>query len=310
MTPKARDPRIPGTRQDRTATAGILRRATAAIRKRFAGLQAEVLAIFDAIRILGVNEAAVPRTIYMLTPDELAATSQALQEALERWIVSGRDPAHSFWWAPYDAEATQLGTAQSAANLGQLSPAYAAQRSLQQIVFSQPYRDRVAMAQIKSYEHWTGLSAGMRSELSQIIGRAVVDGKNPKAVRAEIMERLDVSKSKAMAYAQTDVTDTLRQARMAEADQAQEEFGLAIGLLWTSALIPTTRPWHASRNGKIYTSAQVRAFYEVNGNRYRCHCATTECLLDEAGKPILTDRLKFDMTKERVKWEKAHGDAP
>ena len=113
------------------------------------------------------------------------------------------------------------------------------------------------------------------------IGRAVVDGKNPKAARAEIMERLDVGRSKAMAYAQTDITDTLRQARMAEADYAQEQFGMAIGLLWTSALIPTTRPWHASRNGKVYTSAEVTAFYGQRGNRYNCRCGVIQLSGDE-----------------------------
>ena len=311
----ARNPAIPGTTQDRTGSAGILRRAVADIRRRFAGLQRDVLAIFDGIRIvepmplpLAFNDATtgMQRTIYALTPDELAAVSFALQQALERWIAGGRDTANLLWWATYDAQAAQLGAAQSVANLTNLSAAYAATRTLQEVVFSEAYRNRVAMAQVKSYEHWTGLSAGMRSELSQIIGRAVVDGKNPKAVRAEIVERLDVSKARAIGYAQTDITDTLRQARIAEADYAADELGLAIGLLWTSALIPTTRPWHASRNGKVYTSEEVRAFYAVNGNRYRCHCATTECLLDADGKPILTDALKASMAKERAAWERAH----
>ena len=127
----------------------------------------------------------------------------------------------------------------------------------------------------------------MRAELAQIIGRAVVDGKNPRAVRTEIAERLEVSRGRALGYAQTDITDTLRQARMAEADHAREEFGLGIGLLWTSALLPTTRPTHAARHRKVYTSAQVKAFYAVNGNRYRCHCSITECLLDEDGMRLL-----------------------
>jgi uncharacterized protein with gpF-like domain len=308
MTPqRVRNPILPGNRQDRTGTAGILRRASAAIRRRWAGLQAEVLAIFDRIPVYGQNDVAQPaaRTIYAMTPEEAAATSQALQDALDRWIGAERDVRHVLWWEPFPEEAMHLGSAQSVANLTQLSPAYAAARSLQTVVFSQPYRNRVAMAQLKSYEHWTGISAGMRSELSQIIGRAVVDGKSPRRARAEIMERLDVSKSKALEYAQTDITDTLRQARMAEADHAIETMGLNIGLLWTSALIPTTRPWHASRNGKAYSTAEVRAFYQVNGNIFRCHCATTECLLDDNGAPIITKGAKDSMRKELETWQKA-----
>lgn len=306
---RAKSPIIPGTTQDRTASAGILRRAVAAIRRRFEGLQREVLTVFDSIRILQTNDTTIARTLYSLTPDEMSAVSYALQQALDRWIASGREAASTFWWAPYDAEATQLGTAQTATNLTRLSAAYAAERSLQQIVFSEPYRTRVAMAQIKSYDHWTGASAGMKSELSQIIGRAVVDGKSPRAVRTEIMDRLDVSKSQAIGYAQTDITDTLRQARWAEADFAAEEFGLGIGLLHTSALLPTTRPSHAARNGKVYTSGQVREWYGKDGNRYRCHCAQTECLLDAEGAPILTPALKAAMKKERAVWERAHAKA-
>lgn len=301
---RVRNPIRPGTTKDRTGAAGILRRCVAQINRRFSGLLAEVLAIFERIPRYVANDAASDfgRVLYGLTPQELAATAQALQDALDRWITEGREARHVLWYEPFQAEAAQLGSAQSAANLGQLSTTYAATRSLRDIVFSEPYRNRVAMAQIKSYEHWTGLTQGMRSELSQIIGRAVVDGKAPRAVRAEIVERLDVSKSKALQYAQTDITDTLRQARMAEADQAAADFGLGIGLLWTSALIPQTRAWHAARNGKVYTSAQVKAFYEVNGNRYNCRCAVTECLLDEDGKPILTPGLKKAMAKEKAEW--------
>ena len=216
--PRPKNPALPGTTRDRTGSAGILRRAAAEIRRRFEGLTADALAIFDRIRIVATNDAAADlvRTIYAMTPDEMAATSQALQEAADRWIASGRETAGLFWYSPVVAEAAQLGTAQSVANLNNLSPAYALLRNLQTVVFSEAYRTRVGIAQVKSYDHWTGLSQQQKAELSQIIGRAVVDGKNPKAVRTEIRERLEVSRSKAAQYAQTDITDTLRQARWAD----------------------------------------------------------------------------------------------
>ncbi len=305
MASRVRNPIVQSNTKDRTGTGSILRRALTEIDRRFSGLQVDVLAVFARIPVYALNEATMAEVLYGMTPDEMAATSQALQAALERWIASGRESAHAMWWAAYDEEASQLGAAQTAANLTNLAPAYAASRNLETIVYSTAYRNRVSMAQLKSYEHWTGLRAGMRSELSQVIGRAVVDGKSPRAVEREIMDRLDVGRAKARQYAQTDITDTLRQARMAEAEYATESLGLKIGLLWTSALIPTTRPWHASRNGKVYSAAEVREFYAVNGNRYRCHCATTECLLDTAGKPILTDSLKQKMLAEKGAWERS-----
>jgi len=298
--PPIKSPIIVGSTTERTGSAGILRRAVAAIRARFAGLLREVLAIFGAVQTLQAE--GIERTLYAMTPQQMEALSAELGRALDRWIASGRDPASVFWWSAFVSEAAQTGTAQSVANITRLSPSYAAARSLQQVVYSEPYRNRVAMAQIKSYEHWTGLSAGVKSELSQIITRAVADGKNPRAVRKEIMERLGVSERQAYSYAQTDITDTLRQARWAEKDAAEEEFGLSLGLLWTSALLPMTRPWHASRNGRVYTTAEVRDFYSRDGNRYRCHCGQTECLLDDAGRPMLSDAAKATFRRERENW--------
>ena len=302
------NPTIPGTIRDRTGSAAIMRRVVADIKRRYAGLQTDVLAIFARVPVYQVND-TYGQVFYGLTPQQLELLSEELQAAYARWIASAKDPANVFWYSQYIDDAQQMGTAQSVANLTALAPSYAAARTLEAVVYSAPYQTRLAMAQIKSYEHWTGLAASQKSELSEIIGRAVIDGKNPKAVRTEIMERLDVSRSKAAQYAQTDITDTLRQARIAEADYTAENLGMKIGLLWTSALIPSTRSWHASRNGKVFDSAEVKAFYSVNGNRYNCRCAVTEALLDDEGKPILTDRLKASMLAERKAWEASRAKA-
>lgn len=297
------NPIIPGTPADRTGTMPILRRAVREINRRWAGLQADVLAIFSAIPVYAINAGEAELVRYGLTADQMQRLSTELQAAVERWIADGRDPANLFWWSQYVAETQQLGTAQTVANLGNLSPAYAAARSIEMVIYSEPYVQRLALAQFKSYEHWTGLAAQQKSELAQIIGQAVVDGRNPRAVAETIKERLGVSLSKAKQYAQTDITDTLRQARWAESEQAQEDFGIRIGLLWTSALLPTTRQSHAAKHGRIMTQEAVREFYGRDGNRYNCHCSTTEALLDADGKPILTPKLKAKMQGEKVKWD-------
>lgn len=304
---RPRNPVIPGTVKDRTGAAGILRRAGAEIRRRFAGLEAEVLAAFDRIQTLTVNEDEA-KTLYMLSPEQMQALSLELQEALRRWIADERDPAHIAWWSGYVQEASQLGTAQSVANLVNLSEAYAATRALETVIYSTPYKNRLAMAQIKSQDHWTSLTSRQRSDLTGIIGRAVVDGKNPRVVRKEIQESLEVGKSRAMLYSQTEITGVLREARWAEADYAREEMGISTGLLWTSALLPTTRPWHSALNGKVRTTEQVREFYSQGGNRFRCHCSQVETLLDADGRPILTKSLQSKMANERKRWQSLYGD--
>lgn len=305
------DPRVPGTKADRTGSTGLLRRALREINRRWAGLQAEVLALFDGIGRLQANDAATPApTIYTLTPQQLAQLSADLQSAVRRWIADDRDPAHQLWWSPYSLDAAQMGSAQTVANLGALSENYAAARSIESVIYSEPFRSRVAMAQIRSYEHWTGRGASFKSELAEIIGRGIADGKNPKVVRAEIMERFGISKRAAWNYAQTDITNTLRETRRAEADYASDEFGIKIGLLWTSSFLPTTRTWHAARNGKVYSTQEVSRFYQEKRNLYRCYCGQTECLLDDAGRPILSNSLKSKMAAELSEWNKGNRKAP
>lgn len=301
-----RNPTIPGTKQDRTGASGILRRAGADIRKRWAGLTRDVLAAFNRIPVYALNDLRTGAVRYGLTPEQLAGIADELQQAIDRWLLAGRDPRYAFWWDVYVEEANHLGTMQTQANLAGLSATYAAGRTVEAIIYSEPYRNRIKLAKFKSYEHWTGLAAEQRAQLAQVIGQAVADGLNPVDARRLIQERLEVGKAKALAYAQTDILDTLRQARIAESEQAENELGIKTALLWTSALIPTTRPWHASRNGKVYTREQVKAFYADRGNRYNCRCATTECLLDADGKPILTKKLQATMANERKRWQSQH----
>lgn len=309
MKARTPNPLIPGNPRERTGSAGILRRANAEITQRFAGLTRDVLAVFARIPVYQVNDKGtdtVDEVVhYGATAQVLDQTILDLQAALDRWILDGRQTNYVAWWDVYEQEAAQLGTAQSAANLANLSPVYATARSLETIVFSEPYRLRADLARQRSNEYWTGLTSQARADLAGVIGRAVVDGKNPKAVVKEIAERLDVSRSRARLYAQTDVTGTLREARWAESEAADVELGIRTALLWTSAFLPTTRSWHASRSGQTYTREEVKAFYAVNGNRFRCHCAQTEALLDADGKPILTKYLQSAMANEKKAWMSA-----
>lgn len=305
--PPPRNPIVPASKKDRTGAGGILRRAGAEIRRRFAALERDVIAAFDRIPVYALNDLRAPDVRYGITPAALAGIAEDLQAAMARWIGGdARSADHLFWWDRYVDDSAQLGTAQAVSNLTALSPGYAAARTLAQVLYSEPYRNRIATAKFKSYEHWTGLAAEQRAQLAQVIGQAVADGLNPRAARKLVQERLEVGKARALSYAQSDITDTLRQARLAEDEAAEDELGIRTGELWTSALIPTTRPWHASRNGKVYTREQVRAFYAERGNRYACHCSVTSCLLDADGKPILSKKLQSTMANERKAWQSRH----
>ena len=74
-----------------------------------------------------------------------------------------------------------------------------------------------------------------------------------------------------------------------------------LSLLWLSALKPTTRSWHASRHGKVYTTEEVRDFYAENGNRYNCYCSQIPVLLNDDGS-IFNQGLAEKLAKERKQW--------
>jgi len=153
---RPRSPIIPGDTTDRTGSGPVQRRAIKAIRQRWAGLTAEVLAIFARIRVIGEvaqnDTSGTPRTIYALTPEELAAVTQALREAFDRWIEAVAGGSYrTHWYAQIDADAAQLGLAQTVANLTALSATYSASRNIGAALMSQGFQNRVAMAQIKSY---------------------------------------------------------------------------------------------------------------------------------------------------------------
>ena len=50
-----------------------------------------------------------------------------------------------------------------------------------------------------------------------------------------------------------------------------------MGILWFSALTPTSRDSHAERHGVIYTTDEVRSFYSKDENSKNCLCSLSRC---------------------------------
>lgn len=79
---------------------------------------------------------------------------------------------------------------------------------------------------------------------------------------------------------------------------------LGARLLWESALLPTTRPWHASRHGKTYTETEVEEFYQRDGNIYNCHCTVVPVITTKDGTFFFQDGMQKEMNAELSKWRK------
>ncbi len=195
----------------------------------------------------------------------------------------------------------QRGTQQAFNNLSVQSQAYAQQTTLSQLLSSPAYQNQVASAYISAYSDWKLESDRARGDLANVIADAIGRGVNPRETAQIVSKRLDVSMSRAKTIAQTEQVGALRQAQWNETDWAADRLGLNTGLLWLSALKPTTRSWHASRHGKVYTTEQVRDFYAESGNRYNCYCSQIPCMIGEKGQ-VFNRALVDKLDKEREQW--------
>jgi SPP1 gp7 family putative phage head morphogenesis protein len=217
-------------------------------------------------------------------------------------LVAG-SPKYGFWFADYIEEARRLGTAQSSANLAAQSDLYKTGRPIESVLFSPDYARQTDLAVIDSYNHWKGLSDDAKVQLNNIITAAVKNGTPPEQVAKEIEQRLAVTASKAKRITDTDIPNALREAKLLEAEGAAKALGVKIKYLWVSALTPTTRSWHASRHGRLYTMADIKAFYATGSNKFNCKCSFTEVILSEGGEAKYSETVRARMAMQRKDWQ-------
>ncbi|WP_262264271.1 phage head morphogenesis protein [Pantoea dispersa] len=239
--------------------------------------------------------------IYDMTATQLADLLQRMQIILDDALLEGG--SNNLWALSYVSDEYERGTHQAFTNLSVQSPIYEQQTTLAQLLSSTAYQNQVAAAYVSTYSDWLLESDRARGDLANVISDAIGRGINPRETARIVSQRLDVSMARAKNMAQTEQVGALRKAQRQETDWARERLGLNTAVLWLSALKPTTRSWHASRHGRVYTTEEVEAFYATNGNRYNCYCSQIPVILDDDGKVVnfgLIEKLEI----ERNKWQK------
>ncbi|MEB7623185.1 phage head morphogenesis protein [Enterobacter vonholyi] len=320
QTAKVGLPIVPRSKVDPTRSAKQVTAMFRDIEERYLGIKRALKALFDQ-RLIGrereVNshnwnflchdhgedmrlyQVNAGKFIYDMSAQELADLLEAVQAILDDHLLEGGE--QNLWAMDYVFAEARRGTLEAFNNLSQQSQLYASQTTLQQLLNSPGYLNQISAARLTTFSDWKVISDTARGDLTNIITDAVARGVNPRETASVISKRLDVSMSKAKTIAQTEQVGALRQAQWNETDWAADRLGLNTGLLWLSALKPTTRTWHASRHGKVYTTEEVRDFYAENGNRYNCYCSQIPALLNDDGS-IFNEGLAQKLTKERSSW--------
>lgn len=239
--------------------------------------------------------------IYDMSPQQLSDLLLRIETILDDYLLEGG--SNNLWALQYVSDEYQRGTLQAFTNLSAQSAIYEQSTTLQQLLSSPAYQNQVAAAYISTYSEWRGITDAARADLANIVSDAIGRGVNPRETASLISKRLDVSMSRAKTIAQTEQVGALRQAQWSETEWSKDRLGLNTALLWISALKSTTRPWHAARHGKTFTTEEVEAFYAQNGNRYNCYCSQIPCLLDDDGN-LFNKGLAEKLDEERKRWVK------
>lgn len=279
------------------------------IAAKYKQIKREVLALFDTIPVSQVNAESSGNYYYDFSSARAAGFMDELQRLLDEILLEGDDFGQGQMWANvYIGEAYQAGTQKANSELSSLSPVYAEQRPMAAILYSEPYLNRLQLAYTAGYSDWRGLSDYSRQQLASVIMEGIARGANPRDIETDIVNRIDVSHSRARQIAQTEITGTLRSANRKEVIEARETLGIETTMLWMSALMKTTRSWHASRHGRFYTPEEIEDFYSQNGNRYNCHCAQTPALVMD-GKPVILESSQERMDKQKETWQASNKKA-
>ncbi|EPM1825991.1 phage minor head protein [Providencia rettgeri] len=288
-----------GTKADPTAVDKLERGAMKAFARRIKKVSQGYIQLLNRIP----SEPVVNKKYqFDLDPNYLSIILRDGELMVDEVLLQGGE-FNNFFFNEYVSTAYERGTAQEYANLAQQSTAYAAtQQSVATILLSEPYQLRMALVRARVFEEMKGLSAQVKADMARILTDGIARGLNPREVARNLNEQSGIEIRRANRVARTEITTALRRARMDEADEASEVLNLETRQVHISALSPTTRPNHASRHGKIFTTDEQRDWWARDGNSINCKCSTVTILTDKEGRPYNDTLLnKLQEEKEAMK---------
>jgi SPP1 gp7 family putative phage head morphogenesis protein len=309
MAKKPSPPILPRNQEDPLGVDRLERGAMREFRVRVRRITKATIRLLDRVPV----EPAVNRR-YTFQLDRFLLDSLMSSLDLEvQQILIGNDPNGGTWlFDAYVEIAYQRGTAQEFASLAQQSPAYrGGQQDLASILRSDPYQRRIALIRSRVYEEMRLLEDNVRADMGRILTEGMGRGLNPIEIARNLTQQTGINERRANRIARTEITTALRRARMDEADDATERYGLQTKQMHMSALLPTTRRTHAQRHAKLFTTDEQRDWWAEDGNSINCRCGTVSVLVDADGKPLVPgiqerarENYQVMAAREDSKWTK------
>lgn len=291
----ARQPTLPKNEANPTQTSRLIGRAFKQISAALAGIEKGVLERFAQVeyRVSAINAdndtgQAYEYLLDQFVLDDMNTLIAELINELVMRAINGEPITIGQVTLAYEQS-----TAASVLSIAAQSEAF--RRTVEETLPSQPYLTRIALVRARVFEEMQGFSDQTRTDLARTLANGMAQGQSPRIIADTIRQRLRVAQSRAERIARTEINVAHRRAIIDEDAQVNAE-GIRTGLLWLSALSPTTRPNHARRHGRIYTRQEVDDFYSRDANAINCKCTVRSILLGDDGQPLanaLPERLQL-----------------
>lgn len=208
----------------------------------------------------------------MTTDRAIRTISGIIDDRLE---TAGVEPPPNWYFQRYLESATRSAVLQESAQLAALFDETVNTLTSDQIFVSETYRRTLRNSILNSYRLLDTLSTVTSSQVFEVIRLGVDGGLSKTAIRRQIVERFEVSKSRSKRIVDTEINRAYNDTRM-NTIRANREAGANVAVMHISALLPTTRPHHADRHGKVYTVEQQERWWNISPNRINCFIPGTK----------------------------------
>ncbi|QDP55708.1 MAG: hypothetical protein Tp138OMZ00d2C19078241_40 [Prokaryotic dsDNA virus sp.] len=295
-------PIAPRSKSNPSGTTSLIRGSEREFRQRLKSVRAGVLRWLDQQnpRVLEANERRVNNRFYAFQLDEvkLADLSATLDQLIQQYIMQRNEFTQRHFMSQYAILGYENGAVMNIENIRQQDAEYAT--SVEEVITSQPYQDRLAVTSSRVFEEVQGFSADMKADLNRILTDGMSNGFSPRRIAREIRDNMDTQYSRAKRIARTEINNAHRQAIYDE-DRRADALGVRTMLMHISALIPgRTRRTHAERHGWVGTREQEAEWYAEGGNAINCLCTPLSILVDRNGNPISKKFVERQLKKRKA----------
>lgn len=303
---------MPSKNLDPTGQSGNRRKSFAEFKYRLAGMQKDVLALFDTLPVTQreVQETVITnKTIYEWLVDSVGLTQaqQELRRIVQRWLQTDTTGRQNFF-TNYIEEAYRKGAIEATlrvkllAQQASLDPVAIAQMDPMLIVSSPAYVDRVNMVFTQAFTVMKGFSDDQIVDIGRILTQTITSGLSPRSAQQAIRKHFKTTRARAERISRTEINRSHSLGRLEQNKDTRNRLGIDVRVIHRSALqFERTRRTHGMRHGHIYTIEEQAQWWDEGTNRINCLCSSTEVVVDKDGKPYDTGLMaKFE--KQRTQY--------